>query len=264
VAGPALQRAGRYDTDHEIAVTLQRSLLTDADITIPGIDWSAQYRSGSPGVAGGDWYDVIALADDAVALAIGDIVGKGVEAAAAMGQLRSATRALAQRIRDPAELLHALDDYASTTKQGLYSSMVFAIFDPAVGALHHAVAGHPPPVLRTADGDVVVVSSGRGPLLGIDATRTTATIPMGSGDTLVLFTDGLIERRHRTLQDGLTQLCNVIGAGPSAPALLSRYIVHAMNDGKATDDIAVVSAQLTPIRGRSPVVGDPGRTSVGS
>ena len=154
MTGPALRRAGRYDIDHEIAVTLQRSQLTVPTVEIPGITWSARYRSGSPGVAGGDWYDVIALERGRVAVVIGDIVGKGVQAAAAMGQLRSATRALANRVDDPGPLLEALDDYVRATGQGLFSSLALVVIDagrrarpagrrrpPAAAAVHPGQAG---------------------------------------------------------------------------------------------------------------------------
>ena len=246
MAGPALRRAGRFDVDHDIAITLQRSMLTPPEIDIAGITWSARYRSGSTGVAGGDWYDIIDLGGGRVGVAIGDVVGKGVQAAAAMGQLRSATRALARRLDDPADLLEALDDYARTTGQGLYSSALFMVLDIASGVAHHAVAGHPPPVLWTPGSDATLVEAGRGPLLGVETARTAATLTLAPGDVVVLYTDGLVERRDRTLDDGLAALRAIVGAGPTEPGQLCRHVMDAFVDETFSDDIAIVAVRLDP------------------
>ena len=244
MTGPAVRRAGRYDIDHEIAVTLQRSQLTVPAVEIPGITWSARYRSGSPGVAGGDWYDVIALERGRVAVVIGDIVGKGVQAAAAMGQLRSATRALANRVDDPGPLLEALDDYVRATGQGLFSSLALVVLDAGAGTARLAVAGHPPPLLCTQDKQASLIEIGRGPLLGVDAERSTATLPVGAGDLLVLYTDGLIERRDRSLSDGLELLVATVQAGIMEPSQLCRSVMDELADETAADDIAIVAVQL--------------------
>jgi serine phosphatase RsbU (regulator of sigma subunit) len=244
MTGPALRRAGRYDIDHEIAVTLQRSQLTVPTVEIPGIAWSARYRSGSPGVAGGDWYDVIALEGERVAVAIGDIVGKGVQAAAAMGQLRSATRALANRVDDPAHLLEALDDYVRATGQGLFSSLALVVIDAAAGAAQLAVAGHPPPLHCTQAKRASLIETGRGPLLGVDAERSNATIVLAPGDLLVLYTDGLVERRDRSLNDGLDLLVRAVETGIMEPSQLCRAVMDELADDTADDDIAIVAVQL--------------------
>ena len=244
MTGPALRRAGRYDIDHEIAVTLQRSQLTVPTVEIPGISWSARYRSGSPGVAGGDWYDVIALERGRVAVAIGDIVGKGVQAAAAMGQLRSATRALAHRVDDAGQLLEALDDYVRATGQGLFSSLAVVLIDAAARTAELAVAGHPPPLLCTQGKQASLIETGRGPLLGVDSERSTATIAVAPGDLLVLYTDGLIERRDRSLTDGLELLIDAVEAGIMEPSQLCRAVMDELADDTAADDIAIVAVQL--------------------
>ncbi len=242
MAGPALRRAGRYDLEHDISITLQRSLLTVADVEIPGIDWSARYQSGSRGVAGGDWYDVIALDGGRVGVAIGDIVGKGVDAAAAMGQVRSATRALARHVDDPAKLLEALGDFASSTGPGLYSSAAFFVIDPVSGEVEHAVAGHPPPVVRSARRGTFSVETGRGALLGIEGRRATATLQLDAGDLLVLYTDGLVERRRRPLDEGLARLQATVATGSIEPARLCQQVIDAC-DG-ASDDVAIVVVKL--------------------
>jgi serine phosphatase RsbU (regulator of sigma subunit) len=245
MAGPALRRASRYDIEHDISLTLQRSLLTVANVEIPGIEWSARYRSGSRGVAGGDWYDVIALEGGRVAVAVGDIVGKGVEAAAAMGQVRSATRALARHLDDPARLLEALDGYAASTGPGQYSSAVFVVIDPSTGDVQHAVAGHPPPVVRSARRGTFTLETGRGPLLGIGGRRAADTVRLDAGDLLVLYTDGLVERRRRSLDDGLRRLRDAVRTGSTQPARLCQEVIAACDDERASDDIAVVVVKVT-------------------
>ena len=245
MAGPALRRASRYDVEHDISLTLQRSLLTVANVEIPGIEWSARYRSGSGGVAGGDWYDVIALDGGRVGVAVGDIVGKGVEAAAAMGQVRSATRALARQIADPAKLLEALDDYTASTGAGRYSSAIFVVIDPVSGDVEHAVAGHPPPVIRSARRGTFSMETGRGPLLGIGGRRTAQTVRLETGDLLVLYTDGLVERRRRSLDDGLQHLRDTVQAGSSQPSRLCQEVIAACDDERASDDIAIVVVKMT-------------------
>ena len=244
MTGPALRRAGRYDLDHDIAVTLQRSLLTVPTVEVPGIAWSAGYRSGSPGVAGGDWYDVIALGDRRVAVVIGDIVGKGVQAAATGGQLRSATRALVNRVDDPGRLVEALDDYVRSTGQGLFSSLAFVVIDADERTARHSIAGHPPPLLCTPDKQTTVIETGRGPLLGVDADRTVATLRLEPGDLIVLYTDGLIERRGRSLRDGLDVLIDTVRSAIMEPSQLCRYVMDALGDDSASDDIAIVAVQL--------------------
>ena len=195
-------------------------------------------------MAGGDWYDVIALERGRVAVVIGDIVGKGVQAAAAMGQLRSATRALANRVDDPGPLLEALDDYVRATGQGLFSSLALVVIDAAAGTARLAVAGHPPPLLCTQDKQASLIEIGRGPLLGVDAERSTATLPVCAGDLLVLYTDGLIERRDRSLSDGLELLVATVQAGIMEPSQLCRSVMDELADETAADDIAIVAVQL--------------------
>src|SRR5690606_30233452 len=119
--------AAAYDTEHLVAETLQRQLLTEPSVALPSIEWAARYLPGSGDLmAGGDWYDLIELGHDRVGVVVGDVVGHGIEAAAAMGQVRSATRALAGR-EDPAGLLEALDHFTVSTGHGTLSSMAYLV-----------------------------------------------------------------------------------------------------------------------------------------
>ena len=117
MGAPALERAGRYDIDHEIALKLQRGMMSIPPFDAPETPWSAHYSSAATGLVGGDWYDVIDL-DERVGFAIGDIVGRGIDSAVAMGQVRSAGRALANCFDKPHELLDGLDHFAAATGCG--------------------------------------------------------------------------------------------------------------------------------------------------
>ena len=139
------------------------------------------------------------LDEHRLAITVGDIVGRGVQAAAAMGQLRSAARAMARLVEDPGALLGALDEFTATTGQGRYSSMAYLVVDTLHGELQYSIAGHPPPVLRTPDGAVELLQTEGAPLLGITCNRATVRRPLAPGSWLVVYTDGLIERRAEGL-----------------------------------------------------------------
>lgn len=250
MAGSTLQRAARYDVEHAIAGTLQRSMLALPPITTERVRWSVLYRAGSAGLAGGDWYDLIEIDEHRLAIVVGDIVGRGVEAAASMGQLRSATRALATQIDAPAELLAALDRYATNTGQGRYSSLAYVLLDTRTGEIAHAVAGHPPPILRLPDGRASVVNSGRGPLLGLPCERTDAGSAIVPGTSIVMYTDGLVERRGESLDVGIERLVSAVqAAGLLHPDDACRDLVDRLLDVESDaenrpDDVAVVIVEL--------------------
>ena len=247
MAGPALARAERYDVEHDIADTLQRSILALPEVELPGVRWSAHYRAGSAGLAGGDWYDLYALDERRLAIAVGDIVGRGVQAAAAMGQLRSAARAMAQLVDDPAALLTAVDELTTSTGQGRYSSMVYLVVDTSTGTLEYSVAGHPPPVLRLPDGSTELLDAGA-PLLGIECKRETSRRHIPPGALLVVYTDGLIERRTEGVDVGIQRLVDAIRtAGPDVGAdeFCAELASRLLQPEGAADDVAIVAVSLT-------------------
>jgi serine phosphatase RsbU (regulator of sigma subunit) len=247
MAGPVLQRAERYDLEHDIADTLQLSILARPSVALPDVRWSVLYRAGSAGLAGGDWYDLFALDDHRLAIAMGDVVGQGVQAAAVMGQLRSAIRAMGVLIGDPGSLVAAADDYVRTTGHGEYSSMTYIVLDTRTGELHHAVAGHPPPLLRLPDGSTELLTTGRGPLLGIDGERATATRHIERGTLLLLYTDGLVERRGESVDVGLARLEASVAAAPvglEPEELCSTVASQLLPPNQAVDDVAIVAVEL--------------------
>jgi Stage II sporulation protein E (SpoIIE)/Phosphoserine phosphatase RsbU, N-terminal domain/GAF domain len=249
MAGPALQRATQFDVEHEIAETLQSNLLTIPATDRPWVPLAMRYRAGSASRAGGDWYDVIELDEDRLALAVGDIVGRGVPAAASMGQLRSATRALAPMVDDPGELLVALDQYVATTGQGMHSTIAYVVVDTRHELLRHALAGHPPPVLRMPDGTTHLLDAGHGPLLGMNAARHSATTPITPGALLVLYTDGLIERRGEPVDVGLARLTSLVAeqSADTEPDQLAKLLIDAFEPATDdADDIAILTLAYRP------------------
>jgi hypothetical protein len=249
IAGPNLMRAERYDEEHDIAETLQRSMLAVPPLSMPGLRWAVYYQAGSARLAGGDWYDLVAIDDHRIGIAVGDIVGRGIQASASMGQLRSATRALAGRVTDPAELLSELDKFASTTGHGRDSSVAYALVDTDRRLVHVSLAGHPPPVIRSPDGQATLFEGGRGPLLGWGNRRENGVRRIEPGTQAVFYTDGLVERRDETLDIGLRRLVQNIAALDETlpPAGVCEALIDRMTpagDETRRDDIAVVAVEF--------------------
>jgi serine phosphatase RsbU (regulator of sigma subunit) len=197
----------RYE--HDVAVSLQRALLPERLVEHAGVAVAAIYRPSDERLeVGGDWYDTLSLPGGRIGVAVGDVVGHGLEAAAAMGQLRTAVAALAPDCASPTQLLGQLDDFAKRSNGMRYSTACFATLDPATGAVEHASAGHPPILLIQATGTCRYLEAGLSwPLCAADAPR----IPHGSltlqpGATLILYSDGLVERRGEAIDVGLEEL----------------------------------------------------------
>jgi PAS domain S-box-containing protein len=262
----ALDRARLYRAERGIAETLQRSLLPAQLPAIDGLALAAHYLPGAEGTqAGGDWYDVVELGDSRVAVAVGDVVGQGPAAAAVMGQLRSAlSTALLQGCR-PAEALELLDRFAARLPGALASTAVCLVIDAAEGSVCWARAGHPPPLLVTPDGTARLLDGhpGSGVVLGVPGrapyTEASAEIPPGA--TLLLYTDGLVERRGEPLDDGLRRVRDVAARHAAADPLrlTGRLLTEALADADQPDDVAVIAARLLPGPLRERLPADPAR-----
>jgi serine phosphatase RsbU (regulator of sigma subunit) len=178
-------------------------------------------------------------------LIVGDVVGSGLPAALAMSQLRSATRALAPRC-SPAELLTALDRVTVAVEGAEYSTMAVLVLDTADGTLRYSVAGHPPPLVRRAAGVVDFLEDGRSVPLGVTfGLRPEATSRLGPGGMVLLYTDGLIERRGEGIETGLQRLAQALGTADTTSegwvdAVIRRTLAHSAQ----ADDIAVLAVQL--------------------
>lgn len=242
-----LLQAQRHD--HEVAQRLQRSLLSGELPEAPGLELGVRYRPGVSGLeAGGDWYDAFWLdADRAVALVVGDVVGRGIGAAATMGQLRSATRALASTRMPPARLLEALDRYADTHESGEMTTIVYAELDLASLSLRYACAGHPPPVVAPPGDEPYFATGARSlPIASWEAiTRADAALDLEPGTTLLLYTDGLIEHPSRSLETGMDALLRAVADGRGLrPAELAAALLDGLPDSDYVDDVCVVVARL--------------------
>ena len=238
--------------EREMALALQRSLLAGELPRSPGLELEFFYSPGERNTeAGGDWYDAFWLAGgEHVALVVGDVVGRGVAAAATMGQLRSAVRALASTGLGPGELLAALDGFSERHGVGEMTTLVYAQLGLRERSLCFACAGHPPPLVVEAGGDVSLLWEGRcAPLnaaFGV-CEWPQASRPFEPGATLLLYTDGLVESPHRPLDAGIQQLREEVAAAARSSAALAELVpslVRAMQETGQADDVCVLAARL--------------------
>jgi PAS domain S-box-containing protein len=208
--GQGLQRVHQVDQQRETALALQHSILGPADLPA---GFAVRYQPASrPLQVGGDWYDVIGLDDGRIALVVGDCVGHDLAAATVMGQLRSACRAMLLERASPAAALAGLDRFAARLPGAQSTTAFCAVLDPETGELSYASAGHPPPILVYADGTSRLLDDGHSISLGIRPQweRTPAQVTLPAQATLLLYTDGLVERRRHSLDDGIASATDLI------------------------------------------------------
>ena len=243
--GLALDNAQLYRSEHVMAETLQRAMLPEQD-QIDGLDvWTYYAPNSEHAQVGGDWYDVVHLNEDVVATVIGDVVGHDVEAAATMGQLRSVVRAFAAELVDPGTVLSRVDRITAGMRFPRPASLVYAtltrVVDPKGSwTLRYSRAGHLPALLVRA-GEVTDLDGAGGRLIGFGGQeRETASADVCPGDVLVFYTDGLVERRDRPVQDGVAALRKICAAA-SAPdaAGIGEELLMRLADAPE-DDIAIV------------------------
>ncbi len=233
--------------EHEIADELQRSLLPQRTIDLGHLQVATYYRAGVAGtLIGGDWYDVIELGGSRTALVVGDVMGRGVAAAAVMGQVRAAVRASARVELSPAELMESVDAVVRDIAPDQIVTCVYAVFEPAGSLLRFVSAGHVPPLIRRADGSTVRVTSEPHPPLGVGTSYApTHVMQLPPGASLVLYTDGLVERRGEDLETGIDALQHLV-AGLDVPLTdLPEALVRSRLPGGVTDDdVAVLVARV--------------------
>ncbi|WP_030160029.1 ATP-binding SpoIIE family protein phosphatase [Streptomyces sp. NRRL S-244] len=230
----------------EAAVTLQRSLLPQELEQPDDLRIAATYQPGGTEAAvGGDWYDVITLGAGRTALVIGDVMGRGVRAAAVMGQLRTAVRAYARLDLPPHEVLQLLDGLAAEIDASQIATCVYAVHDPNEGLLAYASAGHLPILVRDEDGTVRRAADPTGPPLGTGGwLHTSGTIALGPGSTAVLYTDGLVERRGEDIDEGVAALERALSGAQGTPAVICDRLMRALGvDADHDDDVAVMVLQ---------------------
>ena len=250
-AAQALDRAGRYESEQAIAETLQRSVLPDSLPRVEGVQLAARYLPGSTQVdVGGDWFDALILPDGKLGLVVGDIVGKGVRAAASMAQLRNAIRAFSVEYLRPPSAIARLNRLCMDVLDAAFATVVYMTVDPATGTCRISSAGHPPPLVAYPDGRVVLLEGARGLPLGTDpdAKYRQETIELPVGSVLVLYTDGLVERRGASIDDGIAAVRAALADAPTDPDRLLDHILEGVIGGREReDDIAVLAARFLPV-----------------
>jgi serine phosphatase RsbU (regulator of sigma subunit) len=244
-AAVAIDNSLLHSELRQIADRLQEAVLPAALPTVTGWDLASSYSPAGMGDVGGDFYDALPLGGDRLALVIGDVMGRGVEAAAAMAQIRAALRAFVAVDPDPAAVMNRLDLFYEQFPTDQLVTVLYALADPGRDEVVLACAGHPPPLLMNPSGAPEFIEAARGTLLGAGpAERTTTTVGLKPGQTLLMFTDGLIERRDEDLEQSkerLLDVCSTLPEGPDGLDLEALAVV--MRDPTRDDDIAILAAR---------------------
>jgi anti-sigma regulatory factor (Ser/Thr protein kinase)/putative methionine-R-sulfoxide reductase with GAF domain len=247
----AVERTVLFEREHEIAVTLQRSVLPQAMPHRPGVEIAVRYVPGASGLeVGGDWYDAIELDTGELGLVVGDVVGKGVTAAATMAQLRNALRVYALEGLKPASVVARLNRLVETTGPS-FATLLYAVLD-GEGTLRYASAGHPPPVLIRTSGQSELLEGGRSVPLGVhgDPAFRQDAVRLEPGETVLLYTDGLVERRDAPLEQRLQELLALSGRHVSDVEELVDGVLAELAGDNPPDDVAVLALRLAPIEQR--------------
>lgn len=259
-----VERERLYRFEHELAETLQRSLLPRAAPALARLTTATRYLPATTEAqAGGDWYDLVSIGPTTVALAVGDVVGHGPRAAAIIGQLRSALSAYLLEGHPPAEALERLDRFAAGLEGALGSTCACLTLDWESGVLTWALAGHLPMLLVDDEG-VRFPAGGEGTMLGVRARTApyrSASLVLEPGSSVLLYTDGLVERRGESLDEGLDRLLrSTAQVGHRHPEELATGLVDAAVDGGgsgAADDIALVVVRWIPAPLRARMTAEP-------
>ncbi|MEV8094450.1 SpoIIE family protein phosphatase [Kitasatospora sp. NPDC085879] len=248
-AAVCIDNARIYRRERDTALTLQRSLLPQDVHRTPGLEIAHRYLPSSViSEVGGDWFDVVPLSGGRVALIVGDVMGHGIRAAATMGQLRTVARTLITLEMDPARVLRRLDDAAAAIGESQFATCVCVLFDPVDRICTAATAGHLPPVIARADGSTELLELPPGAPLGVggvpfESVQTT----LDEDAILVLYTDGLVERRGRDLDEGIDLLRRTVAERRDSLEQTCDAVLAALGAAAGQDDIAVIMAHSRPI-----------------
>ena len=251
-AALAVRHARRYEHERGVVETLQRSLLPPSLPLVPGYTMAARYLPAEADTrVGGDWYDVIVLESGRVAIAIGDVSGHGIRAAALMGQLRNALRAYAFEGYPASVAAGRLDSLVRQLESGWFATLAYAQIEPDSDQITIANAGHPAPLLVSPEGKARFLDEGRGSPLG--TARSTDTFEeqrydLPAGSLLFFYTDGLVERRGTPLLESLETLRQVVESAPAEPEAVCEHVRAALlGDAAPRDDVAFVAIRMIPL-----------------
>jgi serine phosphatase RsbU (regulator of sigma subunit)/anti-sigma regulatory factor (Ser/Thr protein kinase) len=247
----AVDRARRFERERHIAETLQRSLLPEKLPRIPGTEGAARYLPAGAGTeVGGDWYEMLELPDGRIVLAMGDVVGRGVRAAALMGKLRTSLEAYALDGRQPAEVVERLHSVMERQHPAEMATLLYVSLDLDRQRASLANAGHLAPIVRAADGRSRYVGGEVSPPLGAVpyARFRESHFDIGPDSTLLLFTDGVVEQQGENVEVRLEELRRSVEAAPSAPDALCDFVLRRMlSRPKRQDDVALLALRLSPL-----------------
>ena len=249
-AGPAIERARLFsalEREHRVAMVLQRSLLPRRLAGAWGLAVAARYLPARDEV-GGDWYDVIELPQGRVGVVIGDVVGHGLRAAALMGQLRTSLHSYAIEGHDPGRTLELVDRFAHGLGEEAMATAAYGVFDADSGTVSLANAGHMPPVVIAGGRSRAIEVPATAPLGASSYGRYPETeVALGPSETLVLFTDGLVERHGEELGTGIVRLIDIVRDAPSPEAACMQAVQSLVSAEGPTDDVAIVALQNTGV-----------------
>jgi PAS domain S-box-containing protein len=238
----AIQHVRQFEAARETSLTLQRAMLSPIKLP-PG--FAVRYEPAVPPLEiGGDWYDVLLLRDHRTGIIVGDCVGRGLSAAAVMGQLRSSARALLLTGAEPAMLLEQLDAAAELIPEAFCTTVFIATLDTDSGVLCYSCAGHLPAVLAAPHSEPVLLADARSVPLAVrrKGPRPQATTTLVPGSTLMLYTDGLVERRNASIDDGIERVAEVVNQSVNSPvdAVADAVLDDLAPPGGYDDDVAIV------------------------
>jgi PAS domain S-box-containing protein len=239
----------RYEREHEIAETLQRALLPKALPEIEPVELAVRYIAGGAGVeVGGDWYDAIELPNGNLAMMVGDVSGRGVQAGAVMGQLRMAARAYALEPHEPATLLERIDELLEQIDPFQMATLIYLIFDPGTFEVRFVSAGHPPPLILSPDGRASFLEHPPSVPLGVawQIRRPEVAARLEPGTTLILYTDGLVERRGLSIEEGMSKLREAAETAPPGVENLLDHVIASLVDEVTEDDVALLAVSFPP------------------
>jgi serine phosphatase RsbU (regulator of sigma subunit)/anti-sigma regulatory factor (Ser/Thr protein kinase)/anti-anti-sigma regulatory factor len=251
----AAEAEQRYEAARDIVAELHEALLPIALPVLPRARIAARYLVAGPGQpAGGDWFDAIPLADGSIALVVGDIVGHGAAASAAISQLRAVLAELLTAEADLVRVLERTDAFAARTPALRAATLALAVLNPADGTLRYTTCGHPPPLVVSTDGGAVFLDgTGSGPL-GTGSAPTLASAVLAPGELVLLYSDGLIERPDRTIPEGMAELAAVaadaaahriltLDPAPTAAERVCQLTVELLTRTGYADDVTTLAAQ---------------------